>query len=143
MKKMTTLILFLILTLQSYCPLCIEVLYVVAPVKIQPYELIWNATCMLESNKNPLAYNKKEKAVGLSQIRQVRLNDYNRQTGKNYKLSDMFDPAKNKEVFMFYAAKHNYTEIEIISRCWNGGEENGMKLKQTYKYYLKVKKFLL
>lgn len=139
---MKLLILFGILTLKSYCPEY-RTLDILRYEPIQPYESIWKAVCFVESMGNPFAYNPKENAYGIVQIRQVRINDFNKQTGSHYQLKEMLDTIKAKEVFLFYADKHYFNEIEMISRCWNGGEENGIKYKQTKKYYLEVKKAML
>lgn len=99
--------------------------------KIQPYEKIWLAVCQVESRMDPMAYNPKEQATGISQIRPIRIKDYNQRTGKNYKLSEMFDPIKSKEVFMYYACK--LEDPDLLTRKWNGSG------KQTYKYLSKVR----
>jgi len=120
---------------------CISIL---APVEINPYEAQWNATCHIESNFNVNAIGDlhlKEKSYGIAQIRQTRLDDYYRKTGIRYTTKDMLDPDKSKEVFMYYASQYEPSQIEQISRCWNGGDR-GMNKKSTKKYYLKIKNAL-
>jgi hypothetical protein len=96
---------------------------------------------MVESNNNENAYNSKENAVGLIQIRQIRIADYNRKTGRGYKLKEMYDPIKSKSVFMYYAVEIGADNPEKIIRCWNGGDR-GMKKRSTIAYYKKVLKYL-
>ena len=43
---------------------------------IKPYERIWQAIIEVESNGNQWAYNPKEKATGIAQVREIRLRDY-------------------------------------------------------------------
>jgi len=112
----------------------------IAP-EIQPYEALWNATCKVESNFNAYAIGDKhlkQKSYGIAQIRKTRLDDYYRQTGIRYSVTDMYDPNKSKEVFMHYASG---TNLESISRCWNGGDR-GMSKKSTLKYWKLIQKHL-
>jgi len=98
---------------------------------------IINAIAYVESRHNPCAVNVEENAIGLLQIRQVRIDDYNQRTGKSYHLLDMHDRDKAIEVFDYYAMKIGYHNVERIARCWNGGA-NGMNKISTYNYYLRV-----
>jgi hypothetical protein len=101
---------------------------------INPYELVWTGVCQVESKNDPLAYNPKEQAYGLGQIRPIRLVDFNYHTGKNYSRRDMFDPIKNREVFMYYIHQYGINNIDLAIRRWNG---SGF---QTYTYLEKVRK---
>jgi hypothetical protein len=103
---------------------------------IKPFEAIWQAVCQVESYNNPLAINVKEQAYGIVQIRQIRLDDYIKQTGRFALLKDMYNPEMSKEIFMFFARKHYYSDLENIAKDWNGSG------KQTEKYWQKVKKYL-
>ena len=104
---------------------------------INPYDRLLYAIGMVESNNNDRALNCLEMAYGRYQIRQVRLNDYYKQTGIRYNLTDMYDQTKAKEVFMWYAYRIGEDNPELIIRKWNG---SGSK---TYEYLRKVKKHLL
>jgi predicted chitinase len=53
----------------------------------------------------------------------------------------MYDPNKSKEVWFYYANQFYPTDIESITRCWNGGDR-GMKKRSTKKYYQKVLKMM-
>ena len=87
---------------------------------INPFEALFKAVCDVESAGNALGYNKDKNAIGIVQIRQIRIKDYNRRTGHNYKLIEMFNPEKAKSVFMYYASKYNPCDYEHIARSWNG-----------------------
>jgi hypothetical protein len=118
-----------------------KTLYILEAVGIKPYESIWEAICAVESNGDSMAYNLEwngTESIGIVQIQKSRVDYFNDHTGKHYKHIDMYDPLKAKEVFMFYCSRYDYKDIERISRCWNGGDRNGMKCKQTYDYYLLV-----
>lgn len=109
---------------------------------IRPYEPVMNATGKIESNFDPFAIGDKDLSTwsyGIYQIRQSRLDDYFRQTGIRYSLTDMFDVEKSKKVFLFYASQYHYNDIESISRSWNGGPRWREK-KSTIKYYKKILK---
>ena len=115
-----------------------EAIRIVKTEPIRPYEALFKAIVMVESSGNPLAIGDKHlrhKSYGIVQVRRTRLNDYYDKTGIRYYESDMFDPVKSKEVFMYYCFG---SDLEVISRCWNGGPE-GMSKKSTKAYYQKVK----
>jgi hypothetical protein len=134
MKRMKITLIFLLFTLIAKAPVW-SCFVIGVPEPVQPYETIWRAVCQVESANDPLAYNKKENAVGVAQIRQIRIKDFNRRTGKNYKLKEMFCPVKSKEVFLYYAEK--IKEPDKIIKDWNGSG------KATYVYLKKVKKEML
>jgi hypothetical protein len=79
-----------------------------------------------------MAYNSKEKAVGIAQIRPIRLKHYNALTGKHYALKEMYDTLKAKEVFIYFC-NGSYEEI---AKNWNGSG------KMTEIYWSKVEKIL-
>jgi hypothetical protein len=142
MKKMAILILLIILSLRAYSP-DLRVILVCKDAPIEPYRAIWEAICTVESGNDPLAIgdkNLKKHSYGIAQIREDRLKDFNESTGKHYTKEDMFDVAKSKEVFLYYAYGNN----ESIARRWNGGEDamNPKKLKYTDKYYKLIRKHL-
>lgn len=136
MKFMTSLI---ILILTIFCKLSApeqRSLYIAKETGMNRYESLIKAIGYVESRHNNNAYNPAEEATGYFQITPVRLRDYNRKTGKNYQLADMKNYRIAKEVFLFYCKGRSY---EVISRCWNGGDENGMKYRQTAQYWNLVK----
>lgn len=138
-------ILILMFTVPVFAPAGQTIFYIEQPEAIRPYEAIWQATCLVESNFNDSAIGDqhlKEWSYGRAQIRRSLLDDYFEQTGILYSVTDMFDPVKAKRVFMHYASKYDPWDIESIARCWNGGEK-GMNKPATLNYYLKIKKVML
>lgn len=126
---------FLLIPLAGFCPHDKQIT-IKRDTPINPHERLWYAVCMVETGNNPFAYNKDEKATGISQIRPIRLDHYNRLTGKNYKLKDCYSIEISKEIFMYFAAQFRPGEIEVIARKWNGSG------KQTDVYWNKIKKYL-
>ena len=103
-----------------------------------------DALIMVESNGNPNAYCKKEKAVGCLQIRPIMLREVNRilrKQGLNrrFSLEDRWDCGLSKEMFYIWKRwHHKNSSKEKIARNWNGGPR-GWKKKSTQKYWTKVK----
>ena len=132
---MTLTILITILSLRLTAPIDVSIV-IGKDESIQPYEAIWTAVCKVESGGNPFAIgdrHMKHYSYGIAQIRQERLNDYNKQTDNSYKLTDMFDIDISKEIFMYYANQFNIYQMDDLIRAWNGSG------KQTYIYLHKVK----
>jgi soluble lytic murein transglycosylase-like protein len=139
MKKLIMILCILATcTLAGYAP-GNKVLTIAKSAPIEPFKTLSLAVAMVESGNNPTAYNPKENAIGLYQIREIRIKDYNLKTGKGYKLKEMYDPIKSKSVFMYYAMEIGADNPEKIIRCWNGGDK-GMKKRSTIAYYKKVQK---
>ncbi|MBN2665615.1 MAG: transglycosylase SLT domain-containing protein [Bacteroidales bacterium] len=109
---------------------------IAASQSINPYYNLLKATAMVETLGNPMAYNEEENAVGLLQIRQVRIDDYNRRTGSNLSLSQMFDVDLSIRVFMYYASLESPKNLEKISKAWNGSGP------MTELYWLRIKEYL-
>ncbi len=101
---------------------------------IKPYEHIWKAVCKVESNGNANAYNHKEKATGIVQIRPIKLKDYNQRTHSNYKLADCNKVDVSKKIFMYYAQKFNPNDHKRIAKDWNKSK--------TDRYWDKIKKHI-
>lgn len=140
---MTTTILILMISIRLFAP-CERVAYVLRDEPVNPYEAIWQATCFLESSNDSLAYHMEENgfaSVGIAQIQNSRIIDFNARTGHNYTLVDMYQPSKAKVVFMHYASGINPNDLERISREWNGGP-SGMSKKSTVEYWLLIQKAL-
>lgn len=103
---------------------------------INPYSMIWEAVKVVELRGKPdTTINYKEMAYGPGQIHQPKLDDFNKETGKHYQLTDCLNETIAEEVFMHFAAKHHHEDILAISREWNGKSK-------TNKYYTKVFKQL-
>ena len=104
-----------------------------------------DALIMVESNGNPNAYCKKEKAVGCLQIRPVMLREVNRilrkqKLTKRFSLEDRWDCGLSEEMFYIWKNYHHKdSSDEVIARCWNGGPR-GYKKQSTKHYWQKVQK---
>lgn len=106
------------------------------PRPIQPFNELMVAIGMVETMGNVYAYNEIENAVGKFQIRQVRIDDYNRRTGSKYVLEDMFDSGLSEKVFLYFASQIGPYHFEKIARAWNG---SGPK---TESYWKRIKTYL-
>ena len=108
-------------------------------------DALWLAVCIIESGGNPRAYNAREKAAGIAQIRPICLRDCNRIAGyRRWTLADRYDPIKSREMFNIYV--HHYakrvprkacTLMEARARIWNGGP-TGWKKPSTRAYWKRV-----
>ncbi|MDX9727294.1 MAG: hypothetical protein RBT38_12995 [Bacteroidales bacterium] len=87
---------------------------------VNPFVELMYATAMVETMGNEFAYNETENAVGIFQIRQIRIDDYNRLTGSNFSLDDMFDRENSEKVFLFFASQIGPYNLEKIAKRWNG-----------------------
>ena len=109
---------------------------IVKDIPINPYLKLLQAIEVVESNGDSTAFNKSTKAIGILQITPILLKDYNRRTGKHYKLKDCYNPKIGRIIFLFYCMKSPGIDFEKISKCWNGTG------KQTEKYWGLVEKQL-
>ena len=103
-----------------------------------------DAIMYVESRNDPTAWNKKEDACGVLQIRPIMIDDVNRILAKNdipkvYTLDDRW--SKQKSIEIFKIIKNYYAPNgtpEEIARIWNGGP-HGHKKDCTLQYWEKVK----
>ena len=128
---MTTLISILFCTLLSAPPNNSGMVF--ESEGINYYEPLIKAVVMVESSNGKYTYNPDEGAVGWFQIRQVRVDDYNKKRGMDHKLADFYDYDLSREIFLWYASGKSY---EVAARNWNG------KWSLTENYWKKVKKHL-
>jgi hypothetical protein len=103
---------------------------------IEPYTRLIHAIGMVETKGDTLAYNPVEEAVGVFQIRPVRLKDYNKRTGSRYIMKDLYNYKISEKIFLYYASKASPNDFERIARNWNG---SGIR---TYYYWAQVQKQL-
>jgi hypothetical protein len=96
-------------------------------------EQLAEAVYKYESGCNPLAYNPTENAVGGFQIRQCKLDEYNRLMGTNYRLEDCYDYSFSKKIFLYFAEGKTF---EHAAKDWNGSGP------MTISYWENVKKLL-
>jgi len=101
------------------------------------------AVMAVESNFDTMAYNEKENAVGVLQIRPIMVREVNRLLGEDkYTLKDRWSKAKSIEMFNILRSHLKGASDEQIARTWNGGY-NGKNIPETLQYWIKVKKYTL
>lgn len=100
------------------------------------WEPVMNAIIQIESKGNPAAVNGPY--VGVLQISPVLVKECNnilKCTGSNkrYSLSDRFNAAKSKEMFIIIQSFHNpLNSIERAIRLWSGGIRYNVAKTQAY-----------
>lgn len=134
-KKTVLLKLLLFINISVFAP-AREYLVIVSETPIDPFTRLIYAIGMVETRLDTLAYNPAEEATGYFQIRPVRVNDYNKRTGSNYTLEDMYDYKIAEKIFRYYAAQTGPYDFEKIAKNWNG---SGW---MTIEYWRKVKAYL-
>ena len=108
-------------------------LYVEKAEGIQKYKPLVYAVTWVESKHGQYVWNPKEEAVGWFQIRQVRVDDYNKRTGASYTLEDFYDYHLSEKMFLYYADGKSF---EHAARSWNGSGP------MTLRYWADVQKVL-
>jgi hypothetical protein len=134
-RKAFILLLLFSVSLRAIAPSTVTfTLFESSPVK--PFAALMFAVGMVETMGNTLAFNELENAAGIFQIRQVRVDEYNRLTDSNYTLADMFDYETSEKVFLYFASLVGPYNLEKIAKEWNG---SGPK---TEFYWQRVKEYL-
>lgn len=110
----------------------IKTLVIIEPSQLDLYERLIKAVMQVESAGDTLAFNPIEEAYGPLQIRPIRLRDFNKRTGKKYKMRDCYRIGISREIFLYYARILG-PDYELIAKRWNG---SGVK---TIEYWKKVK----
>ena len=106
-------------------------------------DTLLNAVMAVESNFDSMAYNEKENAVGVLQIRPIMVREVNRLLGEDkYTLKDRWSKAKSIEMFNVIRSHLKGASDEQIARTWNGGY-NGKNIPKTLQYWIKVKQYTL
>jgi hypothetical protein len=103
---------------------------------LEPYKDLIFAVGMVETKGDTSAYNPFEEAIGIFQIRPIRLKDYNQRTGNNYKSKDLFNYEISKRIFLYYAEMVGPYKFEQIARRWNG---SGLL---TTSYWYRIRQYL-
>jgi hypothetical protein len=103
---------------------------------VEPYKNLVFAIGMVETKGDTLAYNPFEEAIGIFQIRPIRLKDYNQRTGNNLKREDLFKYDISKQIFLYYADLVGPYKFEQIARRWNG---SGVL---TTSYWYRIRQYL-
>lgn len=132
MKTLLIVIICLLFTARLFAP-ADRAEFIERPIPINHYDRLIYAVTTIESMRGKYTYNEKEGAVGWFQIRQVRVDHYNRLTGSDYHLNDFYDYKLSSEMFLFFARGKSF---EQAARNWNG---SGPK---TIEYWQKVKAHL-
>ena len=104
-------------------------------------DLLWAAICQVESGGDPNAYNEREDAAGVAQIREIYLHDANRILSyESFRLPDRFDQIKSRQIFEIVTGHYSRSgSDEERARIHNGGPR-GMQKRSTVKYWVKVQK---
>ena len=133
---MTTLALILTLfTLNLKAP-SERTLAIVKSEATEPFKQLIYAIGKVECDFDTLAYNPLEEAAGYFQIRPIRIKHYNKLTGENMTIEDMYDYQKAERVFLYFANQIGPYDLEKVAKNWNGSG------KMTEIYWHKVKKHL-
>lgn len=107
------------------------------------------AVIAAESAGDPAAVNPErdlagpyDDSVGLFQITDPVVVDYNRATGRQYNFSMLTDPAKNIELGLWNLDRHlrRFGSIDLATRAHNGGA-GGTELPATAVYLSRVRAF--
>jgi len=105
-----------------------------------PIDTLLMAVMAVESNFDTMAYNSKENAAGVLQIRPIMVREVNRLLGEDkYTLKDRWNKAKSIEMFNVIRLHLKGATDEQIARTWNGGY-NGKNNPKTLGYWKKVRK---
>lgn len=113
----------------------INALYILKAELIDRWLPVWQAVKYVESRNIAHMVNITEGAYGCAQIRQEKLNDFNRATGHYYLLKDCLRESVSYEVFRWHCA--GFRDPVVAVKRWNGrgpGSEN---------YWRKVRKQLI
>ena len=125
---------------------------VVSIVSAANYELdeFIDVLIQVESKGNQYAFNKKEKARGVLQIRPIMIKDINRILGnKIYNPKDVYSPFTSRQIAKIYFNHYGNIYVkkygkpltyEVLARMWCGGP-TGYKKWQTRKYWKRFKNF--
>jgi hypothetical protein len=134
MKKLLLIVGMVLLSFRAVSPVYSPpAILIPFAMPINPYQMLWEATCIVESGNDPLAYNVSEIAIGISQIRPIRVLDYFQRTGRAYSMQDMYDVDISRQIYMYYAHKYNPNDLESIAKAWNG------RGKGNQQYWNKIK----
>lgn len=111
-----------------------KMIYITRDEGINPFAPLWEAVKFVETGVNPDTINIVEQAYGPGQIRQVKLDDFNKAAGKSYSLNDCFSEVVSREIFMWHCS--GYSDLETAARRWNGSGP------MTHEYWRKVERQL-
>lgn len=128
--KIMLIVILLMISIKVLAPGGPKYIAMKASEAISKYDALIKAIVWVESRNGIYVFNPKENAVGWFQIRQCRVDHYNRLTGNNYSLKDCYDYDLSREIFLLFAKGKDF---ETAARNWNGSGE------KTIEYWNKVK----
>jgi hypothetical protein len=134
-KIVITALLFVAVVLRASSP-SRESFVIFETPPVEAYKSLIFAIGFVETRNDTLAYNPREEATGIFQIRPIRLEDYNRRTGKNYKMKDLFNYSISEKLFLYYADQIGPYDMEQIARRWNGSGH------MTTYYWNRIKEYI-
>lgn len=134
-KKIFALTFLLLFAYKAYAPGSLAFV-IVEKNPVNPYKKLINAIGMVETKHDTLAYNPIEEAVGYFQIRPIRVEDYNKRTGKAVKKMDLYNYKISEKIFLYYASQIGPYNFRQIAMDWNGSGP------LTISYWNRVKKYL-
>ena len=114
----------------------VKSLIIIEQTPIEPYKQLVFAVGMVETKCDTLAYNPLEEAVGVFQIRPIRLIEYNKRTGSSYSREDLFNYKISEKIFIYFADKIGPYNLELIAKKWNGSGH------MTINYWGRIKQYL-
>ncbi len=114
----------------------LESLIILSYPPVNPYQNLIKAIGIVETKNDTLAYNPLEKAAGYFQIRPIRLEEYNRRTGNNYSMIDLFNYDISEKIFLYFADLIGPYDFERIAKRWNGSGQ------MTISYWNRIKEYL-
>lgn len=119
LRKFVIITIFFSFAANVFAP-CSESLVIIGSRPVEPFKKLIHAIGMVETRLDTLAYNVEEEATGFFQIRPVRVIDYNKRTGSNLSLKDMYNYEIAEKIFLYYASIIGPSDFEKIAKSWNG-----------------------
>lgn len=136
LKKIgSTIFLLLLVVFRASAP-GMKALIIFEPPSVQAYRQLVYAIGFVETMNDTMAYNPLEQAAGIFQIRPIRLTEYNKRTGRNYKMKDLYDYDISEKIFLYFADLIGPYDFEQIARKWNGSGH------MTTYYWNRIKQYL-
>jgi len=89
------------------------------------FEQVIDAIAIVESSGDVNAFNRKENAIGLLQIRPIMVRDYNRIYGTSFDHASAWDAQTSKMIamgiFRHYTKNIDKVTAKHLAFIWNGG----------------------
>lgn len=132
---------------------CVSILVLTAAAVAlaTPGERLWRATAEVESKGDAKAYNRREAAAGIVQIRPTCLRDVNRIArlkglDVRFSYADRYSVRRSRRMWKLYLQHYGeqYREATgrepsdmVYARIWNGGPK-GYRKRATLRYWRRV-----